>query len=207
MSGFNHDKFKITVEDGIFWVTPHEVDEWRVLIEAKQVWPLGNHGNLANGLEFVGFGGEGKKTAGLEAAGLEPFDGSLRHELNTHKRPQRRHNIRLNTDLGIDEFVLIVVLAQSVVALLDVGVDCEPQTFSALATKDLVLSLQIGLLRCPWLVYRIFRQALGFFLGYENFLGRGDFGFRLPSVAIFKLDEDVAADDLISLWKQGQHHD
>lgn len=93
MPGLNHDKFEIAIEDGFFWVAPHDVDKWRVLVKTKQVRPLGNHGNLADGLELVGLGGDGKKTAGLQAAGLEPFDGSLWHELDARKRSQRGHDV------------------------------------------------------------------------------------------------------------------
>lgn len=93
VSGFDHDQFKITIEDSIFWVTPHDVDEWRGLIKAKQIRPLGNHGNLADSLELVSFGSQGKKAAGLQAGGLEPFDGSLWHELDARKRSQCCHNI------------------------------------------------------------------------------------------------------------------
>lgn len=175
--GLNHNKLEITVEDSVFfWVAPHDVDEWRGLIKAKQVRPLGYHSNLANGFELVGLGRDGKETARLQAAGLEPFDGSLRHELNASKRPQCCHDVRLDADLIIDELVVIVILVQSVVIVPDVIVDCKSQAFSALATKDLVLSLQIVLLRLPGLVHMVVRKTFGFFLEKEDLLGRGDFG-------------------------------
>lgn len=81
----------------------------------------------------------------------------------------------------------------------DVVIDCEPQAFGALPPEDLVLSFQVIFLRLPGLVYIVQRKAFGFFLKQEDLLGRGNLGFRFPSVAIFKLDEDVVADDFVSL--------